>query len=99
MADTVNTSVEQDTGISYEHELIAKVREHKHNYAEDFGLAVSVPAQAVFDEMISQPDTFSIDEKEAIVKAFVTSIECRSAYEGLGLPIHIQLNMQLCIPV
>lgn len=73
-------------------ELIAKVREHKHNYAEDFGLAVSVPAQAVFDELISHPDSFSIEEKEKIVTAFTTSIECKSLYEGLGLPIHIQLN-------
>lgn len=72
--------------------LIAKVREHKHNYAEDFGLAVSVPAQTVFDELITHPESFTIEERERILIAFKTAIECKAIYEGLGLPIQNQLN-------
>ena len=61
--------------------LMNKVREYKHNYAEDFGLVVSVPAKELFKESLVNPEAFTFEEKEM-----------RGAYEGLGLPISIQLS-------
>ena len=72
--------------------LMNKVREYKHNYAEDFGLVVSVPAKELFKESLVNPEAFTFEEKERIQEVFISSMEMRGAYEGLGLPISIQLS-------
>lgn len=72
--------------------LMNKVREYKHNYAEDFGLVVSVPAKELFKEFLVNPEAFTFEEKERIQEVFINSLEMGGAYEGLGLPISIQLN-------
>lgn len=72
--------------------LMNKVREYKHNYAEDFGLVVSVPAKELFKEFLVNPEAFTFEEKERIQEVFINSMEMRGAYEGLGLPISIQLS-------
>lgn len=72
--------------------LMNKVREYKHSYAEDFGLVVSVPAKELFKEFLVNPEAFTFEEKERIQEVFINSMEMRGAYEGLGLPISIQLS-------
>lgn len=72
--------------------LMNKVREYKHNYAEDFGLVVSGPAKELFKEFLVNPEAFTFEEKERIQEVFINSLEMEGAYEGLGLPISIQLN-------
>lgn len=73
-------------------ELMGKIREHKHNYSEDFGLVVSAPAQALLAEMIANPEVFTLEEKDTIVKLFAISMEMRGTYECLGWPIDNQLD-------
>ena len=46
---------------SYISHLRSQIREHKHNYSEDFGLIVRLPAQRLFRELITNPDIFSDD--------------------------------------
>lgn len=73
-------------------ELMSKVREHKHNYSEDFGLVVSVPVKSLLNELIYNPDIFSTDEKEHIIEMFSKSMEMRGFYECLGWSVGIQLK-------
>lgn len=76
----------------HQNDLMNKVREHKHNYSEDFGLVVSAPAQALLKEVISNPDVFTVDERDRIIKMYTDSVEMRGTYECLGWPVGIQLN-------
>lgn len=72
--------------------LMNKVREHKHSYAEDFGLVVCGPAKELFKEFLTNPEVFSFEEKERIIEVYTNSLEMNGAYEWLGLPIGIQLK-------
>lgn len=71
--------------------LMRKVREHKHNYAEDFGAVVSVPARLLFDEWVKNPEAFTTDEVKSIHTLYAESLEQQGQYNMLGLPIDIQL--------
>lgn len=73
-------------------ELMNKVREHKHNYAEDFGYVVSMPVKLLLNELINNPSAFSKEERESIVKKFAKSMEMRGTYECLGLAVENQLK-------
>lgn len=83
---------ELETKLAHSNELMSKVREHKHNYSEDFGLVVSAPVKSILKELIYNPDIFSVDEKERIVEIFSKSMEMRGFYECLGWSIGIQLS-------
>lgn len=72
-------------------DLTNKIREHKHNYSEDFGLVVSVPMQALLNEVMSNPSLFSEKEKSEILDLYEESMEMRGFYECLGWPIDSQL--------
>lgn len=85
----VNTS---EAKLAHMNELMSKVREHKHNYSEDFGLVVSVPVKELMKELINNPTLFSVDEKEGIVEVFSKSMEMRGLYECLGWSVGMQLN-------
>ena len=43
---------ELEAQLTHSNELMSKVREHKHNYSEDFGLIVSVPVKSLLNELI-----------------------------------------------
>lgn len=83
---------ELEAKLAYSNELMSKVREHKHNYSEDFGLVVSAPVKSLLKELIYNPNIFSIDEKEYIIEMFTKSMEMRGFYECLGWPVGIQLS-------
>lgn len=83
---------ELEAKLSHTNELMSKVREHKHNYSEDFGLVVSAPVKSLLKELIYNPNIFSIDEREHIVEMFSKSMEMRGVYECLGWPVGIQLS-------
>lgn len=83
---------ELEAKLAHSNELMSKVREHKHNYSEDFGLVVSAPVKSLLKELIYNPNIFSIDEKEYIIEIFTKSMEMRGLYESLGWPVGIQLN-------
>ena len=78
--------------LTHSNELMSKVREHKHNYSEDFGLVVSVPVKSLLKELIYNPGVFSIDEREHIIEMFSASMEMRGVYECLGWPVGTQLS-------
>lgn len=78
--------------LAHSNELMSKVREHKHNYSEDFGLVVSAPVKSLMKELINNPTIFSVDERERIVNMFSESMEMRGFYECLGWPVGIQLS-------
>lgn len=78
--------------LAHSNDLMSKVREHKHNYSEDFGLVVSAPVKSLLKELINNPSIFSVDEKERIVDMFSESMEMRGIYECLGWPVGIQLS-------
>ena len=78
--------------LAHSNELMSKVREHKHNYSEDFGLVVSAPVKSLLKEFINNPSIFSVEERERILDMFSESMEMRGKYECLGLPIGIQLS-------
>lgn len=78
--------------LAHSNELMSKVREHKHNYSEDFGLVVSVPAKSLLKELIYNPNIFSLDEKESIIEMFSKSMEMRGFYETLGWQVESQLS-------
>lgn len=75
-----------------QNDLMDKVREHKHNYSENFGLVVSAPVQALLKEVMINPDVFTVDERNRIIKMYTDCVEMRGIYECLGWPIGIQLN-------
>lgn len=81
-----------DDELSRQNGLMNKVREHKHNYSEDFGLVVSAPVQALVEEVISNPEAFTKDERNRIIKMYANSLEMRGTYECLGWPIGTQLK-------
>ena len=72
--------------------LMNKVREHKHNYSEDFGLVVSAPLQGLVKELLTNPDTFTPNEQKQILDYYSISAELRGTYECLGWPIAMQLK-------
>ena len=79
----------ESTNIS---EINKKVREYKHNYAENFGWVVMTPADNLFEELISHPESFTLDEKRNVTRAYIASIKCKSFYEGLGLSVEERLH-------
>lgn len=81
-----------ESEIDHNNNLLCKVREHKHNYSEDFGLVVSAPIQALMKELLDNPSIFSEDEKKQILDFFQISMLHRGIYECLGWPIDIQLK-------
>lgn len=83
---------ELEEKLSRQNDLMNKVREHKHNYSEDFGLVVSAPIQTILEEVRANPDAFTIDERNRIIKIYADSAEMRGTYECLGWPIGIQLK-------
>lgn len=83
---------ELEAKLAHSNELMSKVREHKHNYSEDFGLVVSVPVKSLLKELIYNPNIFSLDERENIIEMFEKSMEMRGFYECLGWPVGIQLS-------
>ena len=97
---TSSSSIEQlqmqicelESKLALSNELMSKVREHKHNYSEDFGLVVSVPMKSLLEELIFNPGIFSVDERERIVKMYSKSMEMRGAYECLGWSVEKQLS-------
>lgn len=78
--------------LSHSNDLMSKVREHKHNYSEDFGLVVSAPVKSLLKELIYNPNIFSVDERERIINMFSKSMEMRGIYECLGWSVGIQLS-------
>ena len=83
---------ELEAKLAHSNELISKVREHKHNYSEDFGLVVSAPVKSLLKELINNPSIFSVEERERILDMFSESMEMRGIYECLGWPVEIQLS-------
>ena len=83
---------ELEAKLAHSNELMSKVREHKHNYSEDFGLVVSAPVKSLLKELINNPSIFSVEERERILDMFSESMEMRGIYECLGWPVGIQLS-------
>ena len=83
---------ELDDKLSRQNDLMNKVREHRHNYSEDFGLVVSAPVQALYEEVKSNPNTFNDVEKDKIIKTYIDSAEMHGMYDCIGLPIGTQLK-------
>lgn len=91
--DQLQTQVnELEEKLAHSNDLMSKVREHKHNYSEDFGLVVSAPVKSLLKELIYNPNIFSVDERERIIDMFSQSMEMRGIYECLGWPVGIQLS-------
>ena len=72
-------------------ELMSKVREHKHNYSQTFGTVVSTPVKRLLNELISNPNAFSIEERDRIIKVYAISMEMKGKYDCLGLSVETQL--------
>ncbi len=83
---------ELEDKLFHQNELMIKVREYKHAYDEDFGYVVSAPIDALLKELLSNPEAFSIKEKERIIKIYSDSIEMRGFYNCLCWPIGSQLS-------
>lgn len=77
---------------SYISHLRSQIREHKHNYSEDFGLIVRLPTQRLFRELITNPDTFSDEECRLIIDAYTASTRIVAKQEQLGYTLEEQLN-------
>lgn len=90
--ELISLVAELDEKLNHQKELMNKVREHKHNYAEDFGLVVSAPVDALLKEFLSNPEGFSIDEKKKILEIYANSKEIRGIYECLGWSVDNQLG-------
>ena len=81
-------------------DIINKVREHKHAYAERFGYVVSAPAEELLDSMLAlvisedcdKRDIFSSVQKREIISAFKKAVKCQTIYEQLGLSFSDQIS-------
>jgi hypothetical protein len=73
-------------------QLMGKVREHKHNYSEDFGLVVVAPIEGLVNELLINKEVFTEDEIRDIVESYKASMQMHGAYECLGWPVDIQLK-------
>ena len=73
-------------------QLMGKVREHKHNYSEDFGLVVVAPIEGLVNELLNNKDVFTEDEIKEIIESYKASMQMHGAYECLGWPVDIQLK-------
>lgn len=72
--------------------VMNKLREHKHNYAGDFGIVVSTPLRSLMKEMLSNPEAFTQEERDTIFRYYDLSTELRGSYEILGWSIDEQLS-------
>lgn len=77
---------------NYISHLRSQIREHKHNYSEDFGLIVRLPAQRLFRELIMNPGLFSDEECRLILDAYTLSTELVAKQKQLGYTLEEQLN-------
>ena len=73
-------------------QLMNKVREHKHNYSEDFGLVVVAPIEGLVNELLINKEVFTEDEIRDIIESYKASMQMHGAYECLGWPVDIQLK-------
>ena len=72
--------------------LMWKVREHKHNYAQEFGNVISAPFALLLGELINNPQAFTNDEKKEILTAYSHSVKSKVCYENLGFPFKEELK-------
>ena len=56
-------------------QLMGKVREHKHNYSEDFGLVVVAPIEGLVNEVLINKEIFTKDEIRNIIESYKASME------------------------
>lgn len=83
--ESINNTLEQK-------DLCRIVREHKHNYARDFGNVVCLPADSLFDEMIENPSAYSIYDKQKIIEVFKRAVRSQAIYEFLGFSVEEQMH-------
>lgn len=94
MEKTETNTSPKGTGNEYsESEFVRKVREHKHNYSQDFGNVVCTPAIKLFESLINYPELYTdVGERERIIDAFKKAIRTKAIYDQIGLKLDEQLN-------
>lgn len=74
------------------HQLMGKVREHKHTYSRDFGNVVVRPMDGLLFELINNKEIFTTSEIRSIIEAFTSSMYQHGWYESLGLSVEQELE-------
>ena len=67
-------------------------REHKHNYSPLFGKVVSEPARVLIKELIANPNFYTVEEREEILRIYTNAIELRGNYSMLGKGFEDQVS-------
>lgn len=67
------------------------IREHKHNYAGEFGNVVVDPFLSVLEELIKNPTLFEEEEKQKILEGLIKALHSQGSYDLLGYNLSEQI--------